>query len=113
VSASTVHVGNSEYISGISLTVTSGRVLQLGYGNPNRAPYSSKLSGLSGFNLAVGMGGIHALQCVDEATGGPSAWLGCPDGAPRTERLALEARITALDVGFDVGAHSDTHPLVC
>jgi hypothetical protein len=55
-----------------------------------------------GFNVATGLGGIHAIQCIDQS-GTPSAWLGCPDDVPKTERLAIGTRVTALEVGFDVG----------
>ena len=84
VSTSTIRVGNSEYIAGISLTTTSVEVLQLGY--INASGRSLQLSGLAGFNLAVGLGGIYALQCIDSRTREPSAWVGCPDDAPKTER---------------------------
>lgn len=103
VSASTIRLGDSGYISGIKLSTPSGEAVRLGYSNGRW--YSSEISGLAGFNLAVGSGGIHALQCIDGRTGKPSAWLGCPDDVPQTERLALGHRITALDVGFDVGKH--------
>ena len=103
VSASTIRVGNSEYIAGITLTSASGDVLHLGYASSHARGSSVQLSGLAGFNLAVGLGGIHALQCIDGRTGEPSAWLGCPNDAPKTERLSRGTRIAALDVGFDVG----------
>ena len=106
VSTSTVRVGNSEYIAGILLRTISGDVLQLGYAYSKARSPSVQLSGLAGFNLAVGLGGILALQCIDEKTGEASAWLGCPDDAPKTERLSIGTRTTALEVGFDVGAHS-------
>ena len=103
VSASTVRVGNSEYIAGISLRTASGDILQLGYAYSDARGRSVQLSGLAGFNLAVGLGGILAFQCIDEATGEASAWLGCPDDAPKTERLSIGTRTMALEVGFDVG----------
>ncbi|KAK4243852.1 hypothetical protein C7999DRAFT_17857 [Corynascus novoguineensis] len=100
ISASISRVGNLRYIAGISLTTTTGEVVRLGYRDPSER--SVQLSGdLAGFNLAVGSGGIHALQCIDRGTREPTAWLGYPDGAPRTERLAVGTRIIALEVGFD------------
>ncbi|KAK3299557.1 uncharacterized protein B0H64DRAFT_422961 [Chaetomium fimeti] len=99
LSASTIRAGNWEYLAGISLSTASGEVLRLGY---NSGQWRSvQLAGLAGFNLAVGSGGIHALQCIDGRSGKPSAWLGCPNDAPKTQRLALGYPITALDVGFD------------
>lgn len=105
VSAWTVPVGDREYIAGISLDTASGEVLRLGYSRAGGRS-SVRLSGLAGFNVAVGLGGIHALQCIDSTTGETSAWLGCPDNAPKTERLALGVRVAALEVGFDVGTSS-------
>ena len=104
VSAATVRVGNWDYVAWISLAASSGQVVEFGYRNasPSRSVH---VSGLAGFNLAVGLGGIHALQCIDGRTLEPSAWLGCPDDAPRTWRLDVGARTTALEVGFDVRAH--------
>ncbi|KAH6845721.1 hypothetical protein B0I37DRAFT_447567 [Chaetomium sp. MPI-CAGE-AT-0009] len=99
VSASTIRVGNSEYIAGISLSTPSGEVLRIGYSNGRWR--SLQLNGLAGFNLAVGPGGIHALQCIDGRSREPLAWLGCPDDTPKTERLAMGNRITALEVAFD------------
>ncbi len=102
VSASTVRVGNSEYLAGIVLATASQDVVHLGYTSSDARWSSVQLSGLAGFNLAVGLGGIHAFQCIDEGTGEPSAWLGCPDEAPKTERLSVGARIAAVEIGFDV-----------
>ncbi|KAK4167449.1 hypothetical protein QBC43DRAFT_376620 [Cladorrhinum sp. PSN259] len=106
VSTSSVPVGDAEYITGISLTTVAGEVIRLGYrGGKERSVSIS--GGLLGFNVAVGSRGIHALQCIGGGTeGAPSvaaapAWLGCPDDAPKTERLVVGTPITALDVGFD------------
>jgi hypothetical protein len=104
VSVSTVRLGNLTYIVGLSLTTTAGQVAWLGYKGASER--SVPLSGLRGFNVAVGLGGIHALQCIDGPTGEPTAWLGCSEDAPKTERLALGGTVTALKVGFDVGALS-------
>jgi hypothetical protein len=104
VSASTVRLGNLTYIVGLSLSTAAGEVAWLGYKGASER--SVPLSGLWGFNVAVGLGGIHALECIDGATGGPMAWLGCPEDAPQTERLAVGGTVTALKVGFDVGALS-------
>ena len=100
VSASTVRVGNLVYIAGITLATAAGEVLELGYSGAGER--SVKVSGLAGLNVAVGLGGIHAVQCIDAETEAPSPWLGCPLDAPKTERLVLGARIVGLEVGFDV-----------
>ena len=63
-----------------------------------------QLSGeLAGFNVAVGLGGIHALQCINRETRESIPWLGCPDDVPKTERLFVRTRIIALEADFDVG----------
>ncbi|KAK4032771.1 hypothetical protein C8A01DRAFT_40772 [Parachaetomium inaequale] len=79
VAASTVRLGNSAYIAGIALTTAAGEVIRLGYRDASERSVQLS-SGLAGFNLAVGLGGIHALQ---------------------TERLAVGTAISALKVGFD------------
>jgi len=105
ISAWTVRVDTLEYIAGLSLTTnTPGEILELGYRTAGSSR-SVRVSRFAGFNLAIGPGGIHALQCIDGQTLEPSAWLGCPDDAPRTSRLALGTRVTALEVAFDVRGH--------
>ncbi|KAK3306367.1 uncharacterized protein B0T15DRAFT_395083 [Chaetomium strumarium] len=99
IAVSTVRLGSLEYIAGISLTTAAGEVVRLGYSNT--AERSVHLAGLAGFRLAVGLHGIHGLQCIDAQTWEPTAWLGNPDGAPRTERAVGKAEVTALEVGFD------------
>lgn len=108
VAASTVLLGSSLYIAGLSLTATSGEVLTLGYrgGGGERSIYLPKPA-ITGFNVAVGLGGIHALQCIS-GTGADrqlSPWLGCPDDAPKTERLSgvtTSGQSMVLEFGFDV-----------
>ena len=101
ISISTARVGHSVYVAGITLATAAGEVLRLGY-HGAATESSLSVSGLMGFNVATGLGGIHAIQCIDQS-GTPSAWLGCPDDVPKTERLAIGTRVTALEVGFDVG----------
>ncbi|KAK4041693.1 hypothetical protein C8A01DRAFT_45232 [Parachaetomium inaequale] len=90
IAASTVRLGDSGYIAGLSLTMASGHVLQLGYSAAAESECFVRLEGASvaGFNVAVGLGGIHALQCVSGSgtRRQVSAWFGCPGDAPRTER---------------------------
>ncbi len=102
VSAWTVRLGVWEYLAGLSLATTAGEVLELGYCNLNGPSRSVRVAGLAGFNLAVGLGGIHALRCIDGQTLEQSAWLGCPDDAPRTLKLAVGGRVTGLEVCIDV-----------
>ena len=59
------------------------------------------MTAFRGFVVAVGSGGIQALQviCDDSAK---SRWVGNPKTLPVTERLLRATCITALEVGFDV-----------
>jgi len=107
VAASTVRLGSSVYIAGLSLTATNGEVLHLGY-RAAGSERSVQLQGaaLTGFNLAVGLGGIQALQCVSgsDTRRQLSTWLGFPDDVPRTERLSVitSGQTILLEFGFDV-----------
>lgn len=104
ITTASIRIGCSVYVVGISLATATGEVLRLGYhGTATESTLS--VSGLTGLNVAVGLGGIHAIQYIDES-GAPSAWLGCAGDAPKTERLAIGRRITALEVAFDVGTAS-------
>jgi hypothetical protein len=108
ITASTVCLGGSRYIAGLSLTATNGAVVHLGY----RAASSERSlqvegAALTGFNLAIGLGGIHALQCVSGSGLGrqESAWLGDPSNGPKTERLSrvtTSGQTMLLELGFDV-----------
>ncbi|KAL2172976.1 uncharacterized protein P884DRAFT_213424 [Thermothelomyces heterothallicus CBS 202.75] len=109
VAASTVRLGGSVYIAGLSLTATNGEVVRLGYTAAGTQSCCVHLCGasLTGFNVAVGLGGIHALQFVSGRGTARrlSAWLGHPDNAPRTERLrdivTPGEEMMALEFGFD------------
>ena len=108
IAASIVRLGHFEYIAGLSLTMASGHVLRLGYSTPVDPECSVPLEGASiaGFNVAVGLGGIHALQCVSGSGARRKvfAWLGSPGDAPRTERVSEVAsgQAMVLDLSFDV-----------
>ncbi len=107
ISASTVILGSSVYIAGLTLTATTGEVLTLGYTGPD-TQQSVQLNGatLTGFNVAVGLRGIQALQCVSSgvAVVQRSAWLGSPDGVPLTRRLRNlpSGDELVMAFGFDV-----------
>lgn len=62
---------------------------------------------LTGFNVALGLGGIHALQCVSNSDTRRqlSTWLGFPNDVPITERLSrvtTGGQTIVLELGFDV-----------
>lgn len=103
VSVSTIRMGSSEYVAGIALVSDkTGSILRLGYGEFNS--HSVRLPNrLSGFNISVGMSGIHGIQCVDSEQGPIPGWLGWTDDVPKTERLAWGSTLIALQLSFDVG----------
>ncbi|KAL2152231.1 hypothetical protein VTH82DRAFT_5415 [Thermothelomyces myriococcoides] len=110
VAALTVRLGKSVYIAGLSLTSTNGQVMRFGYNMAASAQSSCVqlcAAPLTGLNVAVGLGGIHALQFVSGrgTERQPSPWLGDPDAAPKTERLsdivAPDEETMVLEFGFD------------
>ncbi|KAK4642115.1 hypothetical protein QC761_0081180 [Podospora bellae-mahoneyi] len=65
VSVSTVEVGDFSYISGIVLT-SPGHTITIGYmGSAEKQQHRYfGFNDLTGFRIAVGIGGIHAIQCT-------------------------------------------------
>ena len=103
LSISTVSLGDEVHITGMSITSATGDSIRIGYNAALAySEHSLELSELWGLQLAVGSGGIQALQCITGPTNSASLWLGCPGDLPRTKRLAVATRITALEAGFDV-----------
>lgn len=106
VDVSTTRLANSGYIAGLSLTLVSGAVIRVGRGDFGQGSVRLR-EGLMGFHVAVGLNGIHGLQCVDRGQEGEvSAWLGFVEDVPQTTRLALGSPVAALEIGFDVGPPS-------
>ncbi|KAK3305101.1 uncharacterized protein B0T15DRAFT_188618 [Chaetomium strumarium] len=104
VAVSTIRLGSIVYIAGLSLTATNGKVLRLGYGTEGSGhPVQIFEAAFTGFNVAVGLGGIHALQCISGTSTARqlSSWLGCPDDTPKTERLSVIGQNMVLEFGFD------------
>ncbi|KAK3901085.1 hypothetical protein C8A05DRAFT_45190 [Staphylotrichum tortipilum] len=99
-------------IAGLTLTAAgTGHVLRLGYSwVQGGTEQTVQLDGLSvrGFNLAVGVGGIQAIQCITGSGAATvlSAWLGCPDESPKTARLSRvvadgQQQTLPMEFGFD------------
>lgn len=65
VSVSTVEVGDFSYIYGIALT-SPGHTITIGYMGPAEKQQHTYFgfNDLTGFRIAVGIGGIHAIQCT-------------------------------------------------
>ncbi|KAI0969761.1 hypothetical protein F4678DRAFT_438108 [Xylaria arbuscula] len=99
-SISYIQICGVGYVSGIKFTTTTtGSIVQLGYWTTTE--YSIHLTEIWGFILAVGSRGIQAVKCLT-ASDATSCWLGYPDGALKTTRLAVfDTPLDSLVVGFD------------
>ncbi|KAI1310075.1 hypothetical protein F5Y03DRAFT_403682 [Xylaria venustula] len=98
-SISCIQIGGVGYVSGIKFTTATGSIVQLGYWATTE--YSIHLTELWGFILAVGTRGIQAVKCLTSSDT-TSCWLGYPDSAPKTRRLAIfDTPLDSLVVGFD------------
>lgn len=97
---SVIRLGDTEYIAGMRFISSQGEAIQLGYWAEG-GELSLNVTLLAGFNLAVGSRGVQAIQCIT-GDGQTSQWFGCPYRAPRTRRLAVCGRVTAIKTGFDV-----------
>ncbi|KAK4171162.1 hypothetical protein QBC36DRAFT_382766 [Triangularia setosa] len=100
ISASTIVAGSFTYIAGLS-TVSNSHTVKVGYIGPKEKERSIEQNGaeLRGFNVGVGLRGIHALQFADSE--GSTPWLGDPDDAAITTRLGNVSDIAALEIWSD------------
>ena len=104
---STILIGRTTYVTGIGFISCEGFETSLGYITKNNEWQSNAedqyvdISNIYGFLLAVGSRGIQAIQVLSYA-GKVSRWLGRPENAPKTRRLATLHKICALETGFDV-----------
>ncbi|RFU28209.1 hypothetical protein B7463_g8130, partial [Scytalidium lignicola] len=92
-------LANVTYISGVRLITEKGSDICLGFISKGKEVIK-EVTALSGFILAVGSRGIHALQVVSQDVS-LSEWVGCPNESPITERLAHFNFIAGLEVSFD------------
>ncbi|KAJ8129747.1 hypothetical protein O1611_g3882 [Lasiodiplodia mahajangana] len=88
------------YITGIRFTTVCGTVSKLGYWTGEEDSVS--VTAIWGFVLAVGIGGIQAIQCIT-GHNTTSRWLGDPNDVPKTRCLATVngPLDDFLQVGFD------------
>ncbi|KAF3393472.1 hypothetical protein DPV78_010053 [Talaromyces pinophilus] len=98
IAFSAVHVGYTEYISGIRLVSSEGAVTKFGYWS-NKKVYSANITSLLGFYVAAGSRGIQALQVMADGQH-TSQWLGSPDECPKTRYLAVSKPVKALKAGL-------------
>lgn len=87
------------YISGIRLISSQGTLSCLDYLSQEEVVLDATI--LQGFNLAVGLRGIQAVQTVNGEKI-VSQWVGCPDECPKIQFLAVSRPVRALEAGFGV-----------
>jgi hypothetical protein len=100
IAFSIVRLGDADYITGIRLIPSKGADMCVGYRADGKELFLN-ITILRGFVLAVGSGGIQALQVIT-GEGYASQWFGSPNTSPRTQRLAVPKSVAALEAGFDV-----------
>ena len=93
-----------EYVCGVKLTFSDGKVTHLGYDKPHQkyCKEETKVNGIQGFKTIVDKDGVCAFQVLSQ-DGKWSSWLGDnmdPSGAV-TNRLVGD-KICSLVAGFDV-----------
>ena len=114
VVVTTILIENATYVTGIGFNSNEGLEVYLGYtaerkkSSLSTTTHYMDATSVQGFILAVGSRGIQGLQFITYA-GRLSQWFGCPDGLPKTHRLATFKSITALEAGFDVRVTSFQH----
>ena len=96
-----ISLGALSYITGIRLLADEGPNMCVGY-QSDGDEILHPLRGLRGFRLAVGPGGVRALQAIDR-DGRASPWIGRATGIPVSERLIGPEPCEALRVTIDVG----------
>lgn len=100
IAFSVVHVGDTEYISGLRFVSSDGTAIEFGYWSEKKV-YSANITSLWGFHVAAGIRGIQALQVIADEQH-KSQWCGLSDECPKTRYLAVSKPVKALKLGFDV-----------
>ncbi|KAL9127866.1 MAG: hypothetical protein Q9217_003331 [Psora testacea] len=99
IGITTISLGALDYVTGIRLLAEGGHDACAGY-QTDSDEILYPLRGLRGFKLAVGPGGIRALQVIDH-NGCSSPWIGRAAGFPVSERLISSESLEALRVTVD------------
>ncbi|KAM3430203.1 hypothetical protein MY4824_007809 [Beauveria thailandica] len=94
-----INAGVWNYVTGIRLIGRDGDVHAAGYVSKDR-DVLCHLSQLHGLRVAMGPGGVRALQVVGEGQQA-SKWIGSIEGVPQSDRLVVGAPITSLSVTLD------------
>ncbi len=100
IGITTISLGALDYVTGIRLLAKGGPDACAGY-QSDGDEILYPLRGLRGFRLAVGPGGVRALQVIDH-DGCSSRWIGRAAGIPISERLVGSESLESLRVTIDV-----------
>ena len=93
-------LGDWDYVTGITLIDRNGDERIIGY-RSNEHETICNVTALQGFKVAMGLGGVRALQVIGHGSQ-TSRWVGRIDKVPRSERLRSDAPISGLSVSLDV-----------
>ena len=100
IGITTISLGALDYITGIRLLADEESNARAGY-QSHSDEILCPLHGLRGFRLAVGPGGVRALQAIDR-DGCSLPWIGRVEGLPVSERLIGLEPLKSLRVTTDV-----------
>ena len=90
------------HVTGLEFLSDDHQPIRLGYIIPgSRMIHGTKH--LVGFEVAVSETGIHALRIITK-NNSTSLWIGETQSASITDRLILNQKVDALEVGFDVSS---------
>lgn len=107
MAVSLVSFNEKQFVSGIRFFSDVEPNIELGYILSGKEVVLSTSGGvdkpdtLTGFIVAVGPSGIHALKPI-VLSGRTMKWAGCADNLPKTLRLCMKERVSHLKGGFDV-----------
>lgn len=99
IGIATVDMGEWDYVTGIKLVDRDGheQIVGLMFNSPEMI---CNLKTLYGFRVAMGAGGVRALQVSGYRQ--CSDWVGRPEGIPQSDRLWMDTPVTRLSATFDV-----------
>ena len=96
--------GEWDYITGIKFIDDRGNEKVAGYGFKIRE-VRYNLQGFLGFRVAMGSGGVRALQVIDQQ--GDKQWAGRIEGMPQSDKLVVDRPVASIMVEMDVSAIID------
>ena len=100
IGITTIDMGDWDYVTGIRILDPSGGEQIIGHRSTKHETVCD-VTTLHGFKVAMGPGGVRALQVIGRESQG-SGWVGRINGVPRSERLLSEEPISTLSISLDV-----------